>query len=153
MGVFCSFPGHVLSYSPEAGLRTISVQMPRAVATKAGYPFWLLLLTCTMFPVPFGVVDLKEIKSSPSIPVHCLSLTLRPPSRSRAGRGLHMNLRHFMWAHVQVTSASMMCIVRVCGDTGIMSESLGAALAAGVGVAPCPLQKKLMIFTQRLGHT
>lgn len=102
--------------------------------------------------VPFGVVDLKGDKvltlnagALPVIDPHALPLEAELEE-------LALRYGHFHLSRL----AGHLCIndvVGVCGDTGMKGESLGAALAAGVGMVPCPLQKRLMIFTQRLWHT
>ena len=77
--------------------------------------------------------------------------------RSLRARCLDSLLLALRYGHFHLSRlAGHLCIndvVGVCGDTGMKGESLGAALAAGVGVVPCPLQKRLMIFTQKLWHT
>ena len=102
--------------------------------------------------VPFGVVDLKGDKvlalnagALPVIDPHALPLEAELEE-------LALRYGHFHLSRL----AGHLCIndvVGVCGDTGMKGESLGAALAAGVGVVPCPLQKRLMIITQKLWHT
>ena len=107
---FCCFPRSMfLSRTPEVGLRTINVPTPGAATTSARCSFLPSFLTCTMFPqFPLVLLIWKEIKSSPSMPVHCLSL-IRTPSLSKPSwKSLHLDMDTSIWAALQVTSASMM---------------------------------------------
>lgn len=93
-------------------------------------------LTCTMFPqFPLVLLIWKEIKSSPSMPRHCLSLILTPSLSKPSWKSLHLEMDTSIWAALQVTSASMMSCESV-GRVRRTSLSGGVGLAARVGWGP-----------------
>lgn len=117
-------------------LRVINVQTPGDVTTSAKCSLLLHFLTCTMFPqFPLVLLIWKEIKSSPSMPVHCLSLILTPSLSKPSWKSLHLDMDTSIWAALQVTSASMMSWESV-GTVRRTSLSVGVSLASGVGWGP-----------------
>lgn len=117
-------------------LRMINEHTPGDDIASAKCPPPPHFLTCTMFPqFPLVLLIWKEIKSSPSMPRHCLSLILTPSLSKPSWKSLHLEMDTSIWAALQVTSASMMSCESV-GTVRRTSLSGGVSLAAGVGWGP-----------------
>lgn len=93
----------------KLALRTSNVQTLVQSLSLLGVLSGPQFLTWTMFPqFPLVLLIWKEIKSSPSMPVHCLSLILTPSLSKPSWKSLHLDMDTSIWDALQVTSASIM---------------------------------------------
>lgn len=139
----------------KLALKTPNVQTPGAVTTSARCPFQPDVLTCTMLPqFPLVLLIWKEMKSSPSMWEHCLSLILTPSLSKPSWKSLHLDMDTSIWDALQVTSASMMSwesAGKGYDERQVRGSWWCCGGWGGEASHDCFLEKRLMIFSQRLG--